>query len=51
MNYIRTFSNLLIHFFFVYLLLIEDYEQGALQKELIIATFVEWFKTATLRKS
>ena len=29
----------------------EDYEQGALQKELIIATFVEQFKTATLRKS
>ena len=34
-----------------YFLLIENYEQGDLQKGLIIATFVEWFKTATLRKS
>ena len=30
---------------------IEDYDQGALQKDLIVAPFVEWFKTATLRKS
>ena len=28
----------------------EDYEQGALQKELIIALFLEQFKTDTLRK-
>ena len=28
----------------------ENYEQGALRKGLIIATFVEWFKAATFRK-
>ena len=32
-------------------MLIEDYEQGALRKELIAATFVERFETAALRKS
>ena len=32
-------------------LLIEDYEQCTLQKELIIATFVERLKTAASRKS
>ena len=37
-------------FLFVGFLLIEDYEQGALQKELIIGTSVEEFKIATLRK-
>ena len=38
-------------FVFVHLLLIEDYEQGALPKELIILPFVERLKTATFRKS
>ena len=51
MNFISISSNLLKHSIFVYLLLIEDYEQVALQKELIIVTFVERFKTAILRKS
>ena len=32
-------------------LLIEGYEQGTVQKELIVAPFIERFKTATLRKS
>ena len=27
------------------------YEQGALRKGLIIATFIEWLKTATLKNS
>ena len=29
----------------------EDYEQGALQKELVIATFIKQFKKSTLRMS
>ena len=51
MNFINVYSNLLNHLVFVHFLLIEGYEQGALRKELIFATFVEQFKTATLRKS
>ena len=39
------------NFIFTYFWLLEDYEQGALRKELIIATFAERIKTATLRKS
>ena len=50
-NFISTYSKLLKHFIFPRFLLIEDYEQGALRKELIVAPFVERFKTATLRKS
>ena len=46
MNFIGIFSNLLNHFIFVYLLLIEDYEKGALRKELVIAPFVDQFKLA-----
>ena len=51
MNSIRTHRYLLHHFIFVHLLLIEDNEQVIQQKGSIIATFVEWFKVATLRKS
>ena len=36
-NSIRTYRNLLSHFIFDYLLVIEDYEQAALQKKLIFA--------------
>ena len=39
------------YFVFVHLLLIEDYEEGALRKDLTIAASVEKLKTATLRKS
>ena len=49
-NSINTESNLLKGFIFVHLLL-EDYEQGALQKELIIAPLMEQFKRAIFRKS
>ena len=42
------YNNLLKYFIFVHLLLIEDYEQGALRKKLIIAPFVGRLKTATL---
>ena len=48
---IATQRNLFKKFIFVYFLLPEDYEQGALQKELIIALLQEQFETATLRKS
>ena len=34
-----------------HLLLLQDYEQGALRKELIITPLKEQFETATLRKS
>ena len=51
MNSICTYRNLLNHFIFLYLLLIEDYEQGALRKELIFAPFVVRFKTATSKRS
>ena len=50
-NSINTWSNLLENFIFVHRLLLEDYEQGALQKELIVAPLMERFKTATFRKS
>ena len=46
-----NYSKLLKHFIFAGFLLIEDYEQGAIRKELIFAPFVERFITATLRKS
>ena len=45
MNFIRIYSNLLNHFIFVYYLLIEDYEQGALRKKWIFASFAEQFET------
>ena len=51
MNSIRTYRNLLKNFIFAHLLLLEDYDQGALRKDSVIATFMEQFKTATLRKS
>ena len=49
-NFISIYSNLLKYFIFVHLLPIEDYEQGALRKELIIVPFAGRLKTATLRK-
>ena len=50
-NSINIYRNLLKNFIFVHLLLLEDYEQGPLQKELIIALLMGRFKTATCRKS
>ena len=50
MEFISTYSNLLNHFIFVYLLLIEVYEQGALRKELIFAPLIGRVQTATLKK-
>ena len=41
MNSIRTYKNFLKNFIFAHFLLLEDFEQGALRKELIIAAFVE----------
>ena len=49
-NFISAYSNWLKDLFFARFMLIEDYEQGALRKELIVAPFVERFETATLRK-
>ena len=41
MNSIRVYKNLLRNFVFAYLLLLENYEQGILQKKSVIATFIE----------
>ena len=49
-NFISTYSKSLKNFIYAHFLLIEGYKQGALQKELIFAPFVERFKTGTLRK-
>ena len=46
-NFIDTYSKLLKHLIYVRFLLIEGYEQDALQG----ASFVEQHKAATLRKS
>ena len=42
-NFISTYSNLLNHCIFAHPSLIEDYEQGALQKELLISPLTERF--------
>ena len=44
-NFISTYSKLLNIFIYARFPLIEDYEQGALRKEPIVAPFKEWFKT------
>ena len=49
-NFISTYSKSLQNFIYARFPLIEGYKQGALQKELIFAPFVERFKTGTLRK-
>ena len=40
-----------MHFSFTDFLLIEDNEQGALQKEPVIVPFVDWFEITSLRNS
>ena len=48
MNSIRIYKNLLRNFIFARLLLLEDYDQGALRKESVIATIlIEKCKIAT----
>ena len=51
MTFARAWNNLLKLCISAEFLLLEGYVQGALQKELHIAPFVERFKTATLGKS
>ena len=48
---ITTWKNLPKHYVYADFLLILSYIQGALRKELLIASFVELFKNANLRKS
>ena len=50
-NLISIYSKLLKHFIFPCFLLIEGSEEGGLRKELMVAPFVERFKTVTLGKS
>ena len=52
-NFISSYFKLLEYFIFALSLslLIEGYEKCTLWKELVIAPFVERFKTATLRSS
>ena len=47
---INFISSLLQHFFFPNFLLIKDFKQCAVQKELIINPFVERFPTTAMRK-
>ena len=49
--FVSTWDNLRKHCISARFLLLEGYVQGALQKELHIAPFVERFKTTTLGKS
>ena len=51
MNFASAWNNLLKHWISVNFFLVEGYGQGALQKELHIAPFVERFKTSTLGRS
>ena len=51
LNFISTYANWLKNFSFAHFLLIEGYRKYYLQKESVIAPFVERFKTATLTKS
>ena len=51
MNSIRINRNLLKKFVFARFVLLEDYEQGALRKETVMVTFIEWFIIANLGKS
>ena len=48
MNFASTWNNLLKYCISVNFLLIEDYAQGFLRKELHIVPLVERFKIATL---
>ena len=50
-NSINSQNSFLKNSIFVLLLLLEYYEQGALQKELIIAPLMELFKATTFGKS
>ena len=50
-NSVSTWSNLLKNFIFVHFLLLEDYEQVGLRKDLNITPLMESLRTATLRKS
>ena len=50
-KFISSYSSLFKQFSFADFLLIEGNEQGALQKESVIAPFEERFKTATLRET
>ena len=49
-NFIITNSKLLKHFTFAHLLLMKSYRKRALQKEPVIAPFVDSFEAPTLRK-
>ena len=51
LNFISTYANWLKNFSFAHFLLIEGYWKYYLQKELVIAPFVERLKTATLAES
>ena len=51
MNSIRINRNLRKKIVFAHFVLLEDYEQGALRKETVMVTFIEWFIVANLGKS
>ena len=50
-NFFSTWTKIPMHCIFADVLLMEGQVQGALQKELLIAPFLERFQRATLGKS
>ena len=50
-NFKSTLGKFITNYISVVVLLIEDFVEGALQKELFIAPFVERFKAITSRRS
>ena len=50
-NFITSYPVCLKSFSFAHFLVIEGNGKYSLQKESVITPFIEWFKTATLRKS
>ena len=51
MNFVSTWNNLLKHCISAEFFPDEGYVQGAVQKELRIASFIEHFKRATFARS
>ena len=51
MNFVSTWNKLFRHCISVEFLLVEGYVQGAVRKEMFIASFTVSFKNATLARS
>ena len=51
MTFASAWNKSLKHYISAEILLMQGYAQGALRNELLMATFIERFKTAALEKS